>query len=306
MPSRLAQGLERSDPGFAAGLAELRRAKLERLEPLLREDLPARRTGGKPDFLSEALRAATRISRTDRVSANRYDKHALALIEQQREGLVLDCGSGRRDAYFANVVNLEIADYDTTDVLGAGEELPFRDASFDAVISIAVLEHVRNPFRCADEIVRVLKPGGRLICCAPFLQPYHGYPSHYYNMSWQGLRALFEDQLRIDDHKVTGSMGPIWSLTWMIQSWAEGLEPAVRERFLDLRLRDLMGSPRDYLDRDFVQALPQAKAFELASATLLFATKPAEGEAPKAGLHLDHYRKGTPRKPGWLRRLLRR
>jgi SAM-dependent methyltransferase len=192
-------------------------------------------------------------------------------------------------------------------VLGVGEELPFRDASFDAVISIAVLEHVRNPFRCADEIVRVLKPGGRLICCAPFLQPYHGYPSHYYNMSWQGLRALFEDQLRIDDHKVTGSMGPIWSLTWMIQSWAEGLEPAVRERFLDLKLKDLMGPPRDYLERDFVRDLPQAKTFELASATMIFATKPDQGEPPAQGLRLDHYSKGA-RRPtaGWLRKLFRR
>ena len=303
----LAKGLERSDPGFAAGLAELRRAKLERIAPLLRGDLASRLTHGKPDFLSEELRQASRISPTSKVSANRYDKHALALIEQCRDGLVLDCGAGRRDAYFANVVNLEIADYDTTDVLGVGEELPFKDASFEAVISIAVLEHVRNPFRCADEIVRVLKPGGRLICCTPFLQPYHGYPSHYYNMSWQGLRALFEDQLGIDDHQVTGSMGPIWSLTWMVQSWAEGLAPAVREQFLDLRLRDLIGSPREHLDRDYVRGLSQAKAFELASATMLFATKPEDGQAPKAGLRLDHYRKGEKRgAPGWLKRLLGR
>jgi SAM-dependent methyltransferase len=303
----LAKGLERIQPGFEAGLAELQRAKLERIAPLLRADLASRLTRGKPDFLSEELRAAAQVSRTDKVSANRYDKHALALVEACHDGLVLDCGAGRRDAYFANVVNLEIADYDTTDVLGVGEELPFKDASFDAVISIAVLEHVRNPFRCADEIVRVLKPGGRLICCAPFLQPYHGYPSHYYNMTWQGLRALFEDQLTIDDHQVTGSMGPIWSLTWMIRSWAEGLPAAARERFLDLRLRDLMGPPRDYLDRDFVQGLSQAQAFELASATMLFATKPEDGRSPRAGLRLDHYRKGARRRaPGWLRRLLGR
>lgn len=305
--SQLANGLKRGDPGFEAGLVALRRAKLERLGPLLREDLPRRSSGGKPDFLTEELRSATRISRTANVSANRYDKHALALIEACKDGLVLDCGSGRRDAYFGNVVNFEIADYDTTDVLGVGEELPFKDCSFDAVISIAVLEHVRNPFRCSDEIVRVLKPGGRLICCAPFLQPYHGYPSHYYNMTWQGLRALFEDQLRVDDHQVTGSMGPIWSLVWMIQSWAEGLEPAVRERFLDIRLRDLTGSPRDFLERDFVKGLSQAKTFELASATLLFATKPELGETPAPGVQLDHYRKGARRRPpGWLRRLLGR
>ena len=74
-------------------------------------------------------------------------------------------------------------------------------------------------------------------------------------------------------------MQPIWSLSWIINSWAEGLPRDVRERFLDLRLRDLTGPPRDYLGRDFVRALPQAKAFELASATMLFATKPQPGEA---------------------------
>jgi SAM-dependent methyltransferase len=305
---RLAKGLERTDPDFEAGMARLRRAKLERVAPLLREDLEVRHARGKPDFLSPELRRSTRVSRTSNVSSNRYDKPALALIEQCREGLVLDCGAGRRDAYFANVVNLEIADYDTTDVLGVGEELPFKDASFDAVLSIAVLEHVRNPFRCADEIVRVLKPGGRLICCVPFLQPYHGYPHHYFNMTGQGLRALFEDALQIEDHQVTGSMGPIWSLGWIIDSWAAGLPPDVRERFLDQRLKELTGPPRDYLERDFVKALPQAKVFELASATLLFASKPPlDGGLPGAHRGPDHYGKGArARWPGWLRRLLRR
>ena len=303
--TKLAKGLERTDPGFAAGVAKLRQAKLERIAPLLRQDLPARRKRAKPDFLSDELARSTRIRPTANVSANRYDKHALALIEACEDGLVLDCGSGRRDAYFANVVNLEIVDYDTTDVLAVGEELPFKDCSFEAVISIAVLEHVRNPFRCADEIVRVLKPGGRLICCVPFLQPYHGYPHHYYNMSGQGLRALFEEQLRVDDHQVTGSMGPIWSLSWIINSWAEGLPPAVRERFLDLRLRELMGRPRDYLDQDFVQQLGPAKTFELASATMLFATKPQDGQAPRGAQRADHYARGGRPRPGWLRGLLK-
>ena len=87
-----------------------------------------------------------------------------------------------------NVVNYEIVDYDTTDVIGLGDTLPFNDCVFDAVISIAVLEHVRYPFACAAEIVRVLKRGGELECSVPFLQPLHGYPHHYYNMTSQGLR----------------------------------------------------------------------------------------------------------------------
>ena len=302
-------GVAATDVDFVPIMAAMRAAKLDLFRPYLRDELPHRWRGGKPDFLSGPLRASAGVSSTSAVSSNRYDKHALSLIHSLPDGLILDCGAGRRGVYFPNVVNLEIADYDTTDVIGVGEELPFKDSSFDAVISIAVLEHVRNPFRCADEIVRVLKPGGRLICCAPFLQPYHGYPNHFFNMSHQGLRSLFEDDLQIDDHQVIGSMLPIWTLTWMINSWADGLEPAVRERFLSMQLKDLVGPARSYLQEDFVQGLSPGKNFELASATLLFATKPMDwARGPLSSLRNDHYFKGDrPRARGrsWLSRLKR-
>ncbi|MBS0123240.1 bifunctional 2-polyprenyl-6-hydroxyphenol methylase/3-demethylubiquinol 3-O-methyltransferase UbiG [Thetidibacter halocola] len=46
--------------------------------------------------------------------------------------------------------------YDT----GVGERLPYRDASFDAVVCVDVLEHVRDLDRVLAEVARVLKPGG--------------------------------------------------------------------------------------------------------------------------------------------------
>jgi hypothetical protein len=32
----------------------------------------------------------------------------------------------------------------------------------------------------------------------PFLQPLHGYPHHYFNMTHMGVRSLFEDQIEIE------------------------------------------------------------------------------------------------------------
>jgi SAM-dependent methyltransferase len=244
------------------------------VEPLLRLDLPHRRRGPKYDFLTDALRREAGIVDTDAVSEHNYDGYALKLIDECSDGLVLDCGAGRRPVYYSNVVNFEIVDYPSTDVLGVGEELPFKDGSFDAVISVSVLEHVRDPFRCAAEIVRVLKPGGRLLCCVPFLQPLHGYPHHYYNMTGQGLRALFDRHLQIDDHRVIDTGLPIWALGWIVKSWADGLSGEVKDEFLSMPLRELLKWPDGFIPRSWVQGLSSEKNFELAASTLLFARKP--------------------------------
>ncbi|HJS86130.1 MAG TPA: class I SAM-dependent methyltransferase [Acetobacteraceae bacterium] len=262
-----------------AALPARQRRKMARVEKLLDLSLPHRRRGAKFDFLTDELRAEAHIVETTAVSANPYDENVMALIESVPDGIILDCGAGKRSVYFDNVVNFEIVDYDSTDVIGVGERLPFKADAFDAVISIAVLEHVRDPFRCAAEIARVLKPGGRLLCCVPFLQPEHGYPRHYYNMTRQGLRALFEGRLVIEDHRVVRSTLPIWSLTWFVQSWAQGLPEQARAEFLDLRLGDLMASPASFLDRSWVSQLSPEKTFELASATMLFARKPLADSA---------------------------
>lgn len=258
----------------APDLEPMRTRKMERLQPLLRTELPHRRRGAKYDFLTAELADLAGIKDTENVSSNQYDPFVLQIIADHADGLVLDCGAGRRDRYYANVVNFEIVDYESTDVLGVGECLPFKDDSFDAVVSLAVLEHVRDPFACAREISRVLKPGGRLACAVPFLQPLHGYPNHYFNMTEYGLRELFVRDLTIESQFVAGSMLPIWSLTWIVQSWARGLPEKERKRFLSRRLSDLMADPVSLMSESYVTALPDEKNRELASGTYLFARKP--------------------------------
>ncbi len=49
---------------------------------------------------------------------------------------------------------------------GSGTDLPFADASFDLVISVAVMHHVAEPAavrRTLGEMVRVTRPGGRIV-----------------------------------------------------------------------------------------------------------------------------------------------
>jgi SAM-dependent methyltransferase len=252
-----------------------KREKIERIRKLIRPDAPCIELDGMLDCMTESLKASSGIVDTSAVSSNNYGKAVETLIHQFEDGLILDCGSGQRSVCYSNVVTLDVVPYDTTDVRAVGEALPFLSNSFDAVLSLAVLEHVRQPFECAREICRVLKPGGTLLCVVPFLSPLHGYPNHYYNMSGPGLRALFEPALQIDSHWVPDRGLPITTLTWILNSWAQGLTGEVKEDFLNRRVRDLISPPDTYWNEAFVRDLSSEKNFELACTTFLRASKPA-------------------------------
>lgn len=269
------EGRQQMDPKKNhEALLAAKRNKQERIQALFKEDLQYQKLDGMSVFLSDEIRKTWNITDTDAVSQNLYDDDALNMIERHANGFVLDMGAGNRMDYYKNVINYEIVPYDSTDVLGVGEELPFKDGSIDAVFSSAVLEHVKDPFRCAKEIIRVLKPGGELICCVPFLQPYHGYPHHYYNMTHQGLRNLFEGPLVIDKMEVLESTAPIHTLTWILESWSKALPETSKEQFLNMKVRDLLAPVEPHLNKPYVTELPMSTRFELASATVLFAHRP--------------------------------
>lgn len=106
-------------------------------------------------------------------------------------GSVLDagCGGGGMPLSFAeearHVVGIDLAPRfgDAGHTLAAergltnlhfaradGQALPFPDASFDLVLSHAVIEHVADAARYMRELARVLKPGGTMyLSTAPYL-----------------------------------------------------------------------------------------------------------------------------------------
>lgn len=65
------------------------------------------------------------------------------------------------------------------------------------------------------------------------------------------------------------SLLPIWSLKWILNSWLKGLSGETKEKFLDMKVSDLIKNPIDYIDQEFVTQLNQEKNFELASGTVL-------------------------------------
>ena len=64
----------------------------------------------------------------------------------------------------------------------AGEALPFKSNSFDMILSHEVLEHVQDDRACVQEMVRVLRTGGRI---AIFV-PNRGYPFETHGIYWRG------------------------------------------------------------------------------------------------------------------------
>ena len=51
-----------------------------------------------------------------------------------------------------------------------GASLPFRDGEFDRVVVVDMLEHVKNEATFVSELVRITRPGGRLIVNTPHLK----------------------------------------------------------------------------------------------------------------------------------------
>ncbi len=96
-------------------------------------------------------------------------------LDGPTDPLVLDlgCGKGRFARRLAavgfRVVGIDLARGMLSEarglpvVQGSGRQLPFPDATFDAVLAVETLQHARDAATILTEARRVLRPGGRLI-----------------------------------------------------------------------------------------------------------------------------------------------
>ena len=50
-------------------------------------------------------------------------------------------------------------------VIHDAERLPWADGSFDSVVSVNTFHHLEHPMRVFKQMLRVLKPGGKLVLC---------------------------------------------------------------------------------------------------------------------------------------------
>jgi SAM-dependent methyltransferase len=111
-------------------------------------------------------------------------------------GLVLEngCGVGmyveKLSAFGGRVIGLEYdleraieAGINSDEIINAaGESIPLPASVFDLILSHEVIEHVQDDHAAVCEMMRVLKPGGRVV----LFSPNRGYPYETHGIFWKG------------------------------------------------------------------------------------------------------------------------
>jgi len=114
----------------------------------------------------------------------------------------------------ANIIYSDVHFGNSVDLIADGHDIPFQSESFDAVLVISVMEHVVDPERCAQEVARVLKPGGRVLAATPFMQQVHLGRYDFTRFTQLGHRRLWRHFREIDSGI---SCGPGMALAWAWQ-----------------------------------------------------------------------------------------
>lgn len=211
------------------------------------------------------------------------------------DGLFMDLGCGLVDSLYDNVLYVEVYPSLTADVIVPADcDYPFVSEAFDGIGCFAVFEHVKYPWKVASEIKRMLKPGGMAFIDWPFLQPVHGYPSHYYNATRQGLELLFSDAGRIEFCRTEPSQDAAFTLTWILRKFLQELPLDKRKRVSALSIADLVReSPLDPFWREIMEGFPETGNADLACGNTLCFTKDggsgAPGESPTGALPRSLY-----------------
>lgn len=138
------------------------------------------------------------------------------LRQYDSKALILNIGAGVHK-YRDDLINTDIFPYKGVDVVADATKLPFKDGSFDAVLCEFLLEHVPEPQKVVDEILRTLKVGGKAYVSIPFVYPFHASPNDFQRWSVTGLKTL----LKAGEVESIGTRaGPTSALTAQLVTWA--------------------------------------------------------------------------------------
>ena len=167
-------------------------------------------------------------------------------------------------------------------VRGDATCLPFNDATFDCIVTSEVLEHIDDDTSALREIVRVLRPGGRLAATVPSWFPEKinwALSDEYHAPFVKGghLRIYRSSELRSkitaaglvfrDSHKAHGLHSPYWWLRCAVGPQREDNKAvSLYKKFLEW---DIVAAP------PITRALDRALSPLIGKSLVVYATKPA-------------------------------
>lgn len=143
------------------------------------------------------------------------------LLAELGSGRGVNVGGGPR-RLDDRLVHLDVARHAACDCLGDACRLPFASCVFDLAVSQETVEHVDDPFRAVCEMVRVVRPGGRIYLQVPFVIGYHPGPHDYWRFTREGVAVLLR-QAGIPSAEIEISVGPATGFYRIAVEFAAGM-----------------------------------------------------------------------------------
>ena len=161
------------------------------------------------------------------------DNYLKYIVDQTSDcNICLDVGKSTRE-YFPElkckkVETLDINEFDDYPDIVADLCLPFPEdfiGRYDAIIALAILEHVYNPFLAVENLYKLLNANGQLFLYVPFLYRYHAPDDlqfqDYFRFSRDAIAILLHEFSAITIYPVRGRISTIAAL---LPGWKNVIE----------------------------------------------------------------------------------
>ena len=142
-------------------------------------------------------------------------KKILKNLNQFEDKIIINIGSGN-NILEPSIINVDIENYANVDFTCDITNMPFKDGSVDAIINIAVLEHLKYPQKTLDEAYRVLKKGGYIYSSIPFIQGFHASPYDFTRFTKEGIKVIHE---KFEQTEAIETGGPTSGFLWITQEY---------------------------------------------------------------------------------------
>lgn len=107
-------------------------------------------------------------------------------------GSYITKGKPDRRARHADVLGIDMRDGPGVDmVIDAHDPAVLALGQFDHIECTSVLEHSSRPWVVAENLQRLMVPGGTIFVTTPFVWPVHEYPGDFWRMTTEAFRVLF-------------------------------------------------------------------------------------------------------------------